>query len=57
MMLSNFELLPFLDYINFRIYSVVKLTLRHITICAIFVGGDSVKVSHLLLRITTCVST
>ena len=36
MMLSNFELLPFLDYINFRMYSVVKLTLRHISICVIF---------------------
>ena len=39
MMLSNFELLPFLDYLYFRIYSVVKLTLRHFTICVIFERG------------------
>ena len=38
MLLSNFEILTYLDYIYFRIYSVVKLTLRHITICVIFEG-------------------
>ena len=58
MLLSNFELLTFPDYLYFRIYSIVKLTLRHITSCVIFDGeGNSVTVSHLLLLITTCVST
>ena len=56
-LLSNFELLTFLDYLYFRIYSVVKLTLRHITICVIEGGGGCVTVTHLFLRITSCVST